>query len=165
MNDRHPAAAIPARTPRAQYELIAFTGLEPEVFWGDRAAHVDLVLCRWPQSAPYRSLHHLASTFDAPAQFALASNVDAMFKREGFDPRTTPGVVIEVGAGFNPPRVIRWPREAIVEANEAWELVRTNLSLAFRDSNVTRRRAIGLHGDANTIIERLSQPSNQGAPA
>lgn len=46
---------------RAQYEFIGRTGIEPELFWGYWAAHVDLVRHRWPRTALYEKLHSLAS--------------------------------------------------------------------------------------------------------
>lgn len=62
------------------------------------------------------------------------------------------GVVIEVGAGFNTPSVIRWPGEKIIESTADWNLIRINLT----DEQVPEtlgRQAIGLKGDATTIVE------------
>lgn len=83
--------------------------------------------------------------FDAAAQRLQAWLVDA---RQGR------GVVIEVGAGFNTPTVIRWPGEQLVDATPGWNFVRINLS----DAGVPHQlsgRAIGLKGDAMAIISVL----------
>lgn len=71
---------------RAQYEFIGHTGIEPELFWGYWAAHVDLVRHRWPTTAPYEQLYSLSQRFPDDDSFVLTSNVDAMFERNGFDP-------------------------------------------------------------------------------
>lgn len=71
---------------RAQYEFIGRTGIDPELFWGYWAAHVDLVRHRWPRTAPYEQLHSLASALPDHDSFVYTSNVDAMFERNGFDP-------------------------------------------------------------------------------
>ncbi len=61
------------------------------------------------------------------------------------------GVVIEVGAGFNTPYVIRWPGEQIVDATPGWKLVRINLTDAEIPSYLGER-AVGLKGDAMAIV-------------
>ncbi|PSV89372.1 Sir2 family NAD-dependent protein deacetylase [Photobacterium iliopiscarium] len=64
------------------------------------------------------------------------------------------GVVIEVGAGFNTPSVIRWPGEQIVEENPDWRLIRINLTDADIPKQISDR-AIGFEGDAVSIVSAL----------
>ena len=64
------------------------------------------------------------------------------------------GVVIEVGAGFNTPSVIRWPGERIVHENPSWKLVRINLTDAAVPEQLAGR-AVGFEGDAATILSAL----------
>ncbi len=64
------------------------------------------------------------------------------------------GIVIEVGAGFNTPSVIRWPGEQIIDANSNWHLVRINLTDATIPSQLSGR-AVGLKGNAENIISEL----------
>jgi NAD-dependent SIR2 family protein deacetylase len=65
------------------------------------------------------------------------------------------GLIIEVGAGFNTPSVIRWPSEEIVNNNPNWKLLRINMSDASIPDAI-QSRAIGLLGDAKEIIAELS---------
>ena len=227
----------------AQYQFIGFDRWTPDLQWGYWAAHVDLVRFRWPKSQVYQDLHNLAKRIDPKHSFVMTSNVDAMFKRNGFDPKriytpqgdyallqcTTPctrevwpwkenidqiraatdpntqrltdaeliprcpncgetvfpnvradhsfihdhfkpaarrlqnwtekartgkGVVIEVGAGFNTPSVIRWPGERLVEQATNWKLVRINLTDATIPDQLANR-AVSLRGDAGAIVESL----------
>jgi NAD-dependent SIR2 family protein deacetylase len=64
------------------------------------------------------------------------------------------GVVIEIGAGYNTPMVIRWPSEQIVTANSNWRLIRINLTNADIPDSISDR-AVGLDGDATSIITAL----------
>lgn len=68
--------------------------------------------------------------------------------------REAAGVVIEVGAGFNTPSVIRWPSEHIVEAFPEWRLIRINLDRPEVPAELGAR-AVGLGGDAAQIIAEL----------
>lgn len=199
----------------AQYQIIGFNGWPAEIQWGYWAAHVDLVRFQWPPTTVYQNLYQLAQHMPEENTFVMTSNVDAMFERNGFDPKriytpqgdyallqcTTPctqevwpwkteidkikaatnpktqalenkalipkcpncggtvfpnvrvdssfihhhfdneakrlqkwlngnnqkkGLIIEVGAGFNTPSVIRWPNERIVINNPYWKLIRIN---------------------------------------
>lgn len=63
-------------------------------------------------------------------------------------------LVVEVGAGFSTPSVIRWPCEGIVAATPGASLVRINRD----DDEVPKalgKRAIGLGGDAVGIIHAI----------
>ena len=65
------------------------------------------------------------------------------------------GVVLEIGAGFNTPTVIRTPGEQLVYSTHDWKLIRINLT----DAEVPAQlgiRAIGLEGDATSIISSLN---------
>ncbi len=64
------------------------------------------------------------------------------------------GLVIEVGAGFNTPSVIRWPGERLVYANPTWKLVRINLTNAGIPDPLSGR-AVGFEGDAANILSKL----------
>ena len=64
------------------------------------------------------------------------------------------GVVIEVGAGFNTPSVIRWPGERLVQETPGWRLIRVNLTDP-QIPDALRERAVGLEGDASATISVL----------
>ncbi len=68
--------------------------------------------------------------------------------------QTGKGVVIEVGAGFNTPSVIRWPGERLVELAPKWKLVRINLTDASVPEQLANR-AVSLKGDARSIIKSI----------
>lgn len=231
---------------RAQYEFIGRTGIDPELFWGYWAAHVDLVRHRWPTTMPYQKLQAISSSMPTEDDtFVLTSNVDAMFERNGFDPsrihtpqgdyalmqcttpctrevwewkdeldairaatdpetqRTDPRlipvcptcgerawinvridgsfiddhfaptqealarwvkshddartVILEIGAGFNTPGVIRWPGERLVEHFPNWKLIRINREHAEIPAELGDR-AIGLPLNANDAIAALTSP-------
>ncbi len=67
------------------------------------------------------------------------------------------GVIVEVGAGFNTPTVIRWPGEHLIGKNPNWHLIRINLTDA-EISDQLSGQAVGLKGDAATIIAALGKP-------
>ncbi len=75
------------------------------------------------------------------------------------DHRSTRGVVIEVGAGFNTPSVIRWPSETIVENLEGWRLIRVNMTHPDIPDSL-EGRAVGLGGDADQILTALAATSS-----
>ncbi len=64
------------------------------------------------------------------------------------------GVVIEVGAGFNTPSVIRWPGEQAAQFNPEWHLVRINDSHPEVPEEL-ERWALGFEGDAMDILSEL----------
>ncbi len=64
------------------------------------------------------------------------------------------GVVLEIGAGFNTPTVIRRPGEQIVRGLPDWTLIRINMDHADVPDDLADR-AIGLSGDALTILSSL----------
>ncbi|ABV35924.1 phosphatase [Shewanella sediminis HAW-EB3] len=64
------------------------------------------------------------------------------------------GVIIEVGAGFNTPSVIRWPNEHIICSMPDWKLLRINFTHADVPDNLSKR-AIGFKGNAANIIQNL----------
>ena len=66
------------------------------------------------------------------------------------------GVIIEVGAGFNTPSVIRFPDEEIVNNSPNWKLVRINFTDASIPENLNEK-AVGLQGDASLIISSLHE--------
>lgn len=68
--------------------------------------------------------------------------------------RTGQGVVLEIGAGFNTPSVIRWPGERVIQAMPNWRLVRLNAEHA-EVPNELGERALGIAGDASAIISAL----------
>jgi len=69
--------------------------------------------------------------------------------------RTDRGVVLELGAGFNTPGVVRFPGERLVRALPDWTLVRVNLT----DADVPAElggRGVSLPGDAAGVLQALS---------
>ena len=92
--------------------------------------------------------------------------VDNSFIHDHFDPdlerlqkwlataRQGRGVVIEVGAGFNTPSVIRWPGEEIVCSTENWNHIRINLTNAAAPEKLSHQ-AVGLQGNAQDIVSSL----------
>ena len=65
------------------------------------------------------------------------------------------GIVLEIGAGFNTPTVIRTPGEQLVYSTPNWKLIRINLM----DADVPTQlgaRALSLKGDATDIASLLA---------
>jgi O-acetyl-ADP-ribose deacetylase (regulator of RNase III)/NAD-dependent SIR2 family protein deacetylase len=60
-------------------------------------------------------------------------------------------VIIEIGAGFNTPSVLRWPNEFLAETEGVF-LIRLNLT----DFDVGHANGVGIPLDATTAIELLS---------
>jgi O-acetyl-ADP-ribose deacetylase (regulator of RNase III)/NAD-dependent SIR2 family protein deacetylase len=80
------AAKFPAlvkRGLRCAYQMIGYSDLEPEAFWGYWLRHVNEVRLGDGRRRVYEHLFHLAHGKDS---FVLTSNVDALFVRNGFDP-------------------------------------------------------------------------------
>ncbi len=68
--------------------------------------------------------------------------------------KSSEGVVIEIGAGFNTPSVIRWPNESLVHSTSQWKLIRINLTNSQIPNNISGK-AVGLRGDALGIINKI----------
>ena len=68
---------------RAAYQMIGYSELPPEVFWGYWLLHVNEVRFSDGRRQVYERLFHLVRDKDV---FVLTSNVDALFARNGFDP-------------------------------------------------------------------------------
>ena len=64
------------------------------------------------------------------------------------------GVVVEFGAGFNTPSVIRWPGENAVQQTPNWKLLRVNTDHAEVPKELGER-ALGVQADAETVISAL----------
>ncbi len=92
--------------------------------------------------------------------------IDDSFVHDHFDPaaerlqgwvanaRRGRGLVVEIGAGFNTPSVVRWPGERLVDATEDWRLIRINSDHAAVPEHLTDR-AMGIRGDAKSTIISL----------
>ncbi len=65
---------------------------------------------------------------------------------------TSRGVVLEIGAGWNTPTVVRLPGEAFATNHDGWNLVR----VSYDDATVPEHSAVGLEGDAGEIIAQLA---------
>ncbi|KJE94751.1 appr-1-p processing enzyme family protein [Capsaspora owczarzaki ATCC 30864] len=63
-------------------------------------------------------------------------------------------VVIEVGAGFNTPMVVRYPCEDAVEHNPQARFIRINTEHSEVPSSLTNR-SVSFDQDATTVLERL----------
>ncbi len=69
--------------------------------------------------------------------------------------REASGLVLEIGAGFNTPSVIRWPSESIVRSLPGWRLARVNLDDADVPNDLGDR-AVGFHGPADELLSVLA---------
>jgi NAD-dependent SIR2 family protein deacetylase len=78
---RHPA--LVARGLRAAYQMIGYSDLPVEAFWGYWLTHVDHVRFGDGRQRVYELLRDLVAQKDC---FVLTSNVDALFARNGFAP-------------------------------------------------------------------------------
>lgn len=74
--------ALVKRGLKAPYQLIGYSGLPPEAFWGYWLKHVDEVRFGDGRRQVYELLFNLVRDKD---WFVLTSNVDALFTRNGFD--------------------------------------------------------------------------------
>lgn len=74
--------ALVARGLRAAYQMIGYSALPPELFWGYWLAHVSEVRFGDGRRPVYERLYELVKAKDV---FVLTSNVDALFVRNGFD--------------------------------------------------------------------------------
>lgn len=64
-------------------------------------------------------------------------------------------VVVEIGAGFNTPSVVRWPMEAVAIANPDARLIRVNLDHPEVPANLADRAAT-YRGDIAELISQLA---------
>lgn len=71
------------------------------------------------------------------------------------DRQHTNGLVLEIGAGFNTPSVIRWPSETLVEQLTNWRLIRINTTHAQTPATIAER-SIEIRADATTALPRLA---------
>lgn len=74
--------AMVKRGFRMQYELIGYTDWGPELQWGYWATHINEVRFLTPPHSVYEQLLDIVKEKD---YFALTTNVDAMFFKNGFD--------------------------------------------------------------------------------
>lgn len=74
--------ALVKRGLKAPYQMIGYSGLPPEAFWGYWLKHVDEVRFGDGRRQVYELLFNLVRDKD---WFVLTSNVDALFARNGFD--------------------------------------------------------------------------------
>ena len=74
--------ALVKRGLRAPYQMIGYSGLPADVFWGYWLKHVDEVRFGDGRRRVYELLFKLVQDKD---WFVLTSNVDALFVRNGFD--------------------------------------------------------------------------------
>ncbi len=65
------------------------------------------------------------------------------------------GLIIEIGAGFNTPSVIRWPGEAITDRFEGWRLLRINPTHPDVPAELGER-AHGVSTDAGAFLRTLA---------
>jgi NAD-dependent SIR2 family protein deacetylase len=75
--------ALAKRGLKAPYQMIGYSALPAEVFWGYWLTHVDEVRFGDGRRRVYELLFNLVRDKD---WFVLTSNVDALFARNGFDP-------------------------------------------------------------------------------
>jgi NAD-dependent SIR2 family protein deacetylase len=73
--------SLVARGIRAAYQMIGYSALPPEAFWGYWLRHVDEVRFGNGRRLVYERLYELVRDKDV---FVLTSNVDALFVRNGF---------------------------------------------------------------------------------
>ncbi len=66
--------------------------------------------------------------------------------------------VVEIGAGFNTPGVIRWPGEQVTRALPNARLIRVNRDHPDVPDDLADR-AWAIAADARTVIEQLTHPS------
>jgi hypothetical protein len=71
-------------------------------------------------------------------------------------------IVLELGAGFATPRVVRWPLEEIVYAVPQAHFVRVNLADATIPPEI-RARSLSLPGDAVTAVDAIWQACSGAA--
>ena len=77
--------------------------------------------------------------------------------------RSEPGVVLEIGAGFNTPGVVRVPSERIVAARSNWRLIRLNMTDADVP-NYLGERAVGIAGDATDTLDWIAPKTGNVNP-
>ncbi|HEX2988166.1 MAG TPA: NAD-dependent protein deacetylase of SIR2 family [Chloroflexota bacterium] len=65
-------------------------------------------------------------------------------------------LVVEIGAGFNTPSVVRWPIEGVVETTPGAKLVRINLSQPEVPSEIADR-SISVRSDAGEAIDAITR--------
>jgi hypothetical protein len=65
-----------------------------------------------------------------------------------------PLLVIEIGAGFNTPSVVRWPMERIVYSNLRAQFVRINLSHPEVPDGIADR-SVSINADAAAAVDIL----------
>jgi NAD-dependent SIR2 family protein deacetylase len=75
--------ALVKRGLKAPYQMIGYSGLPTEAFWGYWLTHVDDVRFGDGRRRVYELLFNLVRDKD---WFVLTSNVDGLFARNGFDP-------------------------------------------------------------------------------
>lgn len=64
------------------------------------------------------------------------------------------GVILEIGAGFSTPSVIRWPNERIVHFSPDWRIIRINRDDS-RVPDLIEDRAVCISDDVGETLERL----------
>lgn len=69
-------------------------------------------------------------------------------------------LILEIGAGFNTPMVLRWPNERLAAQHANVKLIRINAGKehAKVPVQIEKDRAIGLCGDANELLTALFSP-------
>jgi hypothetical protein len=67
-------------------------------------------------------------------------------------------LVLEIGAGFNTPSVVRWPMERIVQAMPEARFVRINLTQPEVPAEI-EAQSVSLSLDAGEVITAIHHPS------
>lgn len=96
----------------------------------------------------------------------LNVRIDASFIGDHFQPaaerlerwidarRDDAVTVLEMGAGFNTPSVVRWPSEQLVRSFPRWHLIRVNLMYPSVPDDLDDRAA-SVGGSATTVLRQL----------
>jgi hypothetical protein len=79
-----------------------------------------------------------------------AEDPEAPEKERKKNPRTV--VILEIGAGFNTPGVLRWPNERLLAQHECVRLVRLNTDYPEVPETSGSQRAVGLPLDAAVVV-------------
>lgn len=183
MFERHDVDASRVFTPQGDYAYLQCTVpcREETWTWQDSldaiVASTDPATQRLTDSSLVPQCPHCGETV-FPNVRVDDSFVDTAYRATGsalgkwLEGQEGPGVVLELGAGFNTPGVVRYPSESIVLRRPDWRLIRINMSDAGVPGALGTR-AVGVAGDAAEVILALqgrgafrsvspNQPSHPG---
>lgn len=155
-------------TPQGDYGLIQCNRGCKEHVWDSEPVVARLLECIDPLTQTVQDDAAIPRCPTCGGETFLNVRIDRFFVERPYDEQRTritnwstkvgrdPVLVVEIGAGFNTPGVVRWPGEQLVASHPESKLIRINAQHPDTPAALAGR-ALGFAGDASIVVARLKQ--------